>query len=82
MMGLFEGLQDNEGLKRAQRRVKMLGDHDLIAWLEVAIPGMQRQLETYQRTGDRAYLGELGIAEMTANMVVSELIERAAKEEP
>lgn len=81
-MALFEGLQDSEGIKRTQRRVKTLGDRALIAWLEVAIPGMQRQLESYQRTGDKAYLGELGIAEMTASMVVSELIERASEEGP
>lgn len=80
-MGIFEGLQEDEGIKRAQRRVKSLGERDLISWLEVAIPGMQRQLETYQRTRDKAYLGELGIAEMTASLVVSELIERADKEE-
>jgi hypothetical protein len=79
-MGLFEGLNDEEGIKRAEKRIKSLGTHDLISWLEVAIPGMMRQLETYQRTGDKAYLAELGIAEMTASMVVSELIERAKEE--
>lgn len=75
-MGIFEGASEDEGIKRAQRRVKSLPTADLIAWLEVAIPGMQRQLETYQRTGDKAYMAELGIAEMTCSMVVSELMER------
>lgn len=79
-MGIFDGTTEDEGVQRAQRRVKKLPTADLLAWLEVAIPGMQRQLETYQRTGDIAYLGELGIAEMTVSMVVSELIDRANKE--
>lgn len=79
-MGIFDGALEDEGIRRAQRRVKKLPTADLIAWLEVAIPGMQRQLETYQRTGDKAYLGELSIAEMTCSMVVSELMERADDE--
>jgi hypothetical protein len=80
-MGIFDGVNEDEGYDRAQRRVKKLSVPELITWLEVAIPGMQRQLETYQRTGDKAYLAELGIAEMTTSLVVSELIDRANKED-
>lgn len=76
-MSLFESAEEDEGIKRSQRRIKKLPTSDLIAWLEVAIPGMMRQLETYQRTKDKAYLGELSIAEMTCSMVVSELVDRA-----
>jgi hypothetical protein len=61
---------------KIQRRVHGMTDGELISWLEAAIPGMQRHLEQYVKTKNLDHLGELGIAEMTANMVVTELMVR------
>jgi hypothetical protein len=51
-------------------------DGNLLTWLEAAIPGMQRHLEQYIKTRNVDHLGELAIAEMTANMVITELMVR------
>lgn len=61
---------------KIQRRVHGMSDGDLLTWLDAAIPGMQRHLEQYIRTRNLDHLGELAIAEMTANMVVTELMVR------
>lgn len=63
-------------MQRAHKRIERLSKADLMAWLEVAIPGMERHLEMYRRTGDVAHLGELALAEMTVNLVVSELMKK------
>lgn len=75
-MGLFEQADTKEGMQRASKRIRQLSKTDLMAWLDVAIPGMERHLEMYRRSGDVAHLGELALAEMTVSMVVSELLER------
>lgn len=66
----------NFDLERAQRRVEGMSDGELLGWLESAIPGMQRHLEQYQRTRIPDHLGELAIAEMSANVVITELMSR------
>lgn len=53
-----------------------MSDGQLIAWLEAAIPGMQRHLEQYISTRKLDHLGELAIAEQTANLVITELLMR------
>ena len=63
-------------IERTQKRIKRLGDRELMDWAEVAIPGMQRHLETYRRTDEDAHLMELAFAETQLNLVVTELIER------
>lgn len=82
-MGLFDGADAQQGLERAQKRVKRLGDRELLDWMDVALPGMQRHLDEYRTTRDPAHLGEIGIAEMTFTAVLGELMERhlAAAEE-
>lgn len=67
--------------EKIQRRVEGMSDGELLTWLESALPGMQRHLEMYQRTRKREHLGELAIAEMTANFVITELIARKFPEE-
>lgn len=62
--------------ERIQRRVSGMSESQMLEWLEAAIPGMQRHLEQYQRTKKKDHLGELAIAEMTANLVITELMSR------
>lgn len=61
---------------RVQRRVEGMTEGELLDWLGVALPGMQRHLEMYQRSHNPDHLGELAIAEMTANVVILELVGR------
>jgi hypothetical protein len=75
-VSIFSGATTEEGMRRAYKRIEQLSKADLMAWLEVAIPGMERHLEMYRRTGDVAHLGELALAEMTVNLVVSELMKK------
>jgi hypothetical protein len=75
-VSLFSGATTQEGIERAQKRIEGLSKADLMAWMEVAIPGMERHLEMYRRTGDVSHLGELALAEMTLNLVVSELMKK------
>lgn len=63
--------------ERIQRRVEGMSESEMLDWLGAAIPGMQRHLEMYQRTRKKDHLGELAIAEMTANYVITELMGRA-----
>ena len=62
--------------ERIQRRIEGMSEGELVSWLEAALPGMQRHLEQYQRTKNADHLGELAIAEMTANVVITELMSR------
>lgn len=62
--------------ERVQRRVEAMSEGEMLTWLESAIPGMQRHLEQYQQTKNKDHLGELAIAEMTANFVITELMAR------
>jgi hypothetical protein len=62
--------------EKVQKRVQAMSEGDLLDWLEVAIPGMQRHLEAYRRTRNIDHLGELVIAETTANIVVTELMRK------
>lgn len=62
--------------ERVQRRVKGMSEGEMLDWLGAAIPGMQRHLEMYQRTKKKDHLGELAIAETTANFVITELMSR------
>lgn len=64
---------------KIQKRVQNMSEGDLLDWLEVAIPGMQRHLEQYRKTRNPDHLGELIIAETTANIVVTELMEKMQK---
>lgn len=71
-----------ETIARAKRRVQRMQETDLLSWAEVAIPGMMRHLEQYQKTDDVAHLTELAFAEMQMNLVVTELMtKRAARDE-
>jgi hypothetical protein len=76
MVSLFSGATLEEGIERAHKRVKSLSKADLLAWLEVAVPGMERHLEMYRRTGSVEDLGELALANMTAYIVITELMEK------
>jgi len=62
--------------EKIQRRVEGMSEGEMLEWLGAALPGMQRHLEMYQRTRKKEHLGELAIAEMTANFVVTELMSR------
>lgn len=62
--------------ERIQHRVEGMSEDELLTWLSLAIPGMQRHLEVYERSRDADHLGELALAEMTANLVITELMER------
>lgn len=70
-------------MARVEKRVRAMSEGELLTWLEVAIPGMQRHLEAYERSRNPDHLGELAIAETTANIVITELLSRkfAAQEE-
>lgn len=61
-------------LERVQARIAGMSERQLLDWLGVALPGMQRHLEAYERTHDVDHLGELVIAETTANLVVTQLM--------
>lgn len=61
---------------RTQRRIANMSERQMLDWLAAAIPGMQRHLEAYERTRSIDHLGELAIAETTANMVITELMSR------
>lgn len=63
-------------IERARKRIRRLGDRELLDWAENAIPGMQRHMDVYRRTDDDAHLMELAFAEMQLNLVVTELIDR------
>lgn len=67
-----------ETVARARRRIARMGDAELLSWADAAIPGMQRHLEEYRRTGDEAHLIELGIADMQFSLVLTELTDRHA----
>lgn len=67
-----------ETIERTQKRVRKMSDRELMSWAEVAIPGIQRHLDYYQRTDDPAHLMELSFAEMQLNLVVTELMTRHA----
>lgn len=66
----------NFDISRTEQRIKNMSEGQLISWLEVALPGMQRHLEAYVRSRSLDHLGELAIAETTANLVVTEMLER------
>ena len=53
-----------------------MSERQMLDWLGAAIPGMQRHLEAYDRTRSVDHLGELAIAETTANLVLTELMSR------
>jgi hypothetical protein len=78
---IFSGTDQDKGLERAQARIRRMSSNDLLDWLDVALSGMMRHLENYRRSGDFAHLAELGLAEMTVNMVMSELTDRSLAEE-
>lgn len=61
---------------RVQRRVESMSEGEMLTWLSSAIPGMQRHLEAYERSRNADHLGELALAEMTANVVITELMSR------
>lgn len=63
-----------ETIERTQRRVRKMSERELLAWAEVAIPGIQRHLDYYTRTNDAAHLMEMSFAEMQLNLVVTELM--------
>lgn len=63
-------------IDRTQRRIANMSERQMLDWLGAAIPGMQRHLEAYERTRSVDHLGELAIAETTANMVITELMSR------
>lgn len=69
-------------LEKIQARVAGMSEGEMLTWLEVAIPGMQRHLEMYQRSRNPDHLGELAIAEMTANVVITELVARKFPSHP
>lgn len=62
--------------ERIQRRVEGMSEGQMLEWLGAALPGMQRHLDAYNRTRNSDHLGELAIAEMTANVVITELMNR------
>jgi hypothetical protein len=73
---IFSGADNDTGVDRARARIHKMPANDLLDWLDIALSGMMRHLENYRRSGDFAHLAELGLAESTANMVVSELTDR------
>jgi hypothetical protein len=73
---VFDGATPEEGMERAMRRVRKVGDADLEAWLDVALPGLMRQWDEYKRTREVAHLGEMIIAETTLSAALPELYSR------
>lgn len=63
---------------RARRRVARMADSALLDWADVAVPGMQRHLDCYRRTGSDAHLTELAFAEMQFSLVLTEIMDRHA----
>jgi hypothetical protein len=63
-------------IARAEKRIKGMSEGQMLEWLGSAIPGMQRHLEAYQSSRNPDHLSELAIAETTANLVITELMER------
>lgn len=73
---------NEQTIERTRKRVRKMSDRELTSWAQVAIPGMQRHLDYYERTGDPAHLGEMSFAEMQLNIVITEMMVRqAAREE-
>lgn len=73
---IFSGTEQDRGIERARVRVGKMASNDLLDWLDIALSGMMRHLEVYRRTGDMAHLAEVGLAETTANLVITELLDR------
>jgi hypothetical protein len=63
-------------IARIQKRIESMSEGQMLEWLGSAIPGMQRHLEAYQSSRNPDHLSELAIAETTANLVITELMER------
>jgi hypothetical protein len=76
MAGVFDGASPEDGMERARRRVKRVGDADLEAWLDVALPGLMRQWDEFKRTREVAHLGEMIIGETTLAAALPELYDR------
>jgi hypothetical protein len=62
--------------ERLQKRLAGMSERQMLDWLGVAISGMHRHLDAYERSGDRDHLGELMMAETTMALVLTELLGR------
>lgn len=78
---IFSGADTETGIARARKRISKMSSGDLLDWLDIALAGMMRHLDDYRRSGDFAHLAEVGLAESTINMVVSELLDRNLEDE-
>jgi hypothetical protein len=74
--GVFDGATPEQGMQRAMKRVKMVSDGDLEAWMDVALPGLMRQWDDFKRSREVAHLGEMIIAETTLAAALPEMYDR------
>lgn len=72
---------NEQTIARTRKRVQKLSDRELVDWARVAIPGMERHLDYYARTGDGAHLVEMSFAEMQLSIVITEMMDRKAARE-
>jgi hypothetical protein len=79
---IFSGTDQDKGIDRARARIQRMSENDLLDWLDNALSGMMRHLDSYRRSGEIAHLAELGLAEITVNLVISELTDKSLNEVP
>lgn len=65
-------------IARTRKRLNRMRDGDLLDWADVAVPGIQRHLDYYRRTGDEAHLVEASTAEWQLSLVLTEMMDRRA----
>ena len=66
--------------EKAVRRIKKLGERELVDWAENAAAGMLRYIELYRNKRDEAALAELSMHMGTVTLVIDELILRKEAE--
>lgn len=65
-------------IARAKKRIARMRDGDLLDWADVAVPGIQKHLDFYRRSGDEAHLVEASTAEWQLSLVLTEMMDRQA----
>jgi hypothetical protein len=65
-------------IARTRKRVAKMSAEQLLDWADVAVPGIQKHLDYYRRTGDEAHLVEASMAEWQLQMVLTEMMDKHA----
>jgi len=69
-------MSPEEMAARVRRRVERTSSGDLIAWAELAVCGMQRQLDDFRRDPCEDHLAEIKLAALSMDAVADELAVR------